>query len=253
MHDNNMHRHVFICGLHRSGTSLLHSLLRNHPDISGFANTGAREDEGQHLQSIYPTGRAFGGPGKFCFDAAAQLTETSPLINDTNSKKLFSEWSKFWDLGKPVLLEKSPPNIIRSRFLQAIFPNSRFIFIVRHPIAVSLATQKWSHTSLPELLQHWKKAHEIMENDLPYLTHKLVIRYEDLAKASDAVMEKIYYFLDLPAIATTERIDANVNDAYLKSWEEYVGMNPQTLEAAPSNTYIFDKFGYALDKPYTKQ
>ena len=52
---------VFICGLHKSGTSLLFRILRDHPDMSGFTNTGVPKDEGQHLQSVYPPAWRFGG------------------------------------------------------------------------------------------------------------------------------------------------------------------------------------------------
>lgn len=54
------HPFAILGGLHRSGTTLLFRMLREHPEISGFANNpdanewlGA-EDEGQYLQSVYP-------------------------------------------------------------------------------------------------------------------------------------------------------------------------------------------------------
>ena len=75
---------VFVGGLHRSGTSLLHRCLAEHPDASGFRGTGVPEDEGQHLQSVYRPARAHGGPGRFGFDPGAHLTEESPLVSDEN-------------------------------------------------------------------------------------------------------------------------------------------------------------------------
>ena len=45
---------VFVGGLHRSGTSLVHRCLASHPAVSGFSDTGVPEDEGQHLQTVYP-------------------------------------------------------------------------------------------------------------------------------------------------------------------------------------------------------
>ena len=39
-------------------------------------------------------------------------------------------------MSEPVLVEKSPPNLVRTRFLQALFPDARQIVVTRHPIAV---------------------------------------------------------------------------------------------------------------------
>src|SRR5204863_5837347 len=110
------------------------------PCISGFADTGAPEDEGQFLQKVYPPGAAMGGPALFGFHPHAHLTEGSPLATPANGKRLFRAWKKFWDLGQPVLLEKSPPNLLRTRFLQALFPESSFVVLIRDPVAVSFAT-----------------------------------------------------------------------------------------------------------------
>jgi len=55
------HRLVFVGGLHRSGTTPLTRCLAAHSQISGFEGTGVEEDEGQHLQTVYPPARAHGG------------------------------------------------------------------------------------------------------------------------------------------------------------------------------------------------
>src|SRR5215472_9779809 len=146
------HHFVFCCGLHRSGTTLLFRMLREHPKVSGFANNKdanewlALEDEGQFLQSVYPPGIVYGGPGRFAFYSEAHLTEESGLLTPENKAKLAGEWFPYWDLSREYLLEKSPPNLVMSRFLQSAFPNSWFVVIERHPVAVALATEKWSQT-----------------------------------------------------------------------------------------------------------
>ena len=61
------HRFVFLAGLHRSGTTLLARLLAAHPEVSGFSGTGVPADEGQHLQTVYPAAKVYGGPGRFGF------------------------------------------------------------------------------------------------------------------------------------------------------------------------------------------
>src|SRR5262245_11147255 len=95
-------RHAFVCGLHRSGTSLLTQCLASHPGVSGFRNTGAIEDEGQYLQSVFPVETEFGGVGRFGFDARAHMTEESSLNNAKSAAILKSEWSRHWDTTKPV-------------------------------------------------------------------------------------------------------------------------------------------------------
>ena len=170
-------RYLFIGGLHRSGTSLLRRALQSHSRIGAFRNTPAPEDEGQHLQTIFPTAAVYGGPGRFCFARDACLTETSSFVTPENREKLLREWGRYWDKDKTVLMEKSPPNLIRIvRFLQAMFPDSLFLMIIRHPLAGSYATQKWSNTDILELVEHWIIAHQRMLEDLPFVRQWRLIR-----------------------------------------------------------------------------
>ncbi len=45
-------------------------------------------------------------------------------------------------------------------FLQAMFPESRFVVLTRHPIAVAIATSKWTRSSLPRMIEHWPRYYE---------------------------------------------------------------------------------------------
>lgn len=233
------HRFVFVAGLHRSGTTLVFRLLRDHPQISGFrfADAAEREHEGQHLQSVYPSGTQNGGPGYFAFQESAHLTEDSSLVGPENSARLFEEWAQHWDLSKPYLLEKSPPNLVMTRFLQELFPNSYFVIVVRHPIVVTLATLKWMgwpryvleydlqpgekgvysirraetldyeqfmenrrlfmESMIYTLLDHWRVAHELFFSDRKHLERVTVIRYEDLVSDPESSLARLTEFLQL--------------------------------------------------------
>jgi len=242
-------RFVFLGGLHRSGTSLLHRRLRAHPDTSGFANTGVPEDEGQLLQSVFPRARHFGGPGRFAFAPEARLTESSPLVSPANRDQLLRQWGAYYDLTKPVLLEKSPPNLIRARFFQALLPNSRFVFIVRHPIAVAYATQKWTRTTFAELLLHWCLAHRLMLGDLRQVDHALVLRYEDVVDGPERWLDAAFRLADLTPICTSERIE-NYNPRYFALFEQQRaawGDGEAALEDLVAPTMA--DFGYRLDPP----
>ena len=214
------HKFIFICGLHRSGTSLLYQILKEQKNISGLENTNEIEDEGQFVQSIYKPAYKFGGVGRFGFNKDAELNEKSKLINEKNRNKLYDEWSKYWDTNKEFLLEKSPPNIIRTRFLQAMFPNSYFINITRHPIATSLATKKWSKTSLDSLINHWITCHKKLNHDKIKISRIINIKYEDLIKNTDNVLQLISNFLGTEINSPKTQIRKGINIKYFNIWEK---------------------------------
>ncbi len=238
---------LFLAGLHRSGTTPLFQILRDHPDISGFRDTGASKDEGQHLQSVIPSGKIYGGPGRFGFSPEAHLTETSPLASLQDARKLFTQWSRHWDLDRSYLLEKTPPSLIRTRFLQALFPQSHFIVLLRHPIAVSLATRKWAKgSSLEQLLEHWLHCHQIFEEDKKSLQYLLVVRYEDLIQEPTAKLKEVYQFLGLEA-RTSSLLDPGGNDGYFEEWGNIAQADPKLVERLLDRFESrLQPFGYSL-------
>lgn len=250
------HRYIFVCGLHRSGTSVLFRSLRDHPEVSGFQGTVSPEDEGMHLQTVFPPSGRYGGAGAFGFQPEAHLTELSPLVSEENRRKLFSEWSRYWDLSKEYLLEKSPPNIIRTRFLQAMFPNSYFIVMLRHPLAVSYATQKWyrkykiNWRGFPRIFEHWLVCHEIFRADQKRLKNSLVVKYEEFVAEPHKWVNDMYHFLGLSDFSMSQEILSNVNKRYFKIWNRKLS----GLLSGPMNRAIIRQyeervrcFGYSLD------
>lgn len=246
------HEFIFVSGLHRSGTSLLHEILRAHPDISGFENSPADyEDEGQFLQSIYPIGAVFGGPGKFAFDPGSYMTEHHELATTANAETIFREWSTYWDLNRRYLIEKSPPNIVRTRFLQALFPKSRFITVLRHPVPVSYATIKWSKSSIPQLIDHWLVAHERYLADMSKLGNVLTLRYEQFVLYPQAVLDEIYTFLDLDKIPLQQQVSREINAKYFRQWSKDRRrlFKPVMRQITPEIEQRVVNLGYSLENP----
>ncbi len=251
----NDHKFIFICGLHRSGTSILYRSLRDHPQISGFENTRSPEDEGMHLQSVYHPSGYYGGAGKFGFNPLAHLTEDSMLVSDANRQKLFSQWRGYWNLNKPFLLEKSPPNLIRTRFFQAMFPQSYFIIVMRHPLAVTYATRAWyKHFKIywrrfSRILDHWLVCHDLFMQDRKFLKNAIQIKYETFVSQPDASLAKIFEKLELEKHTIHQQIRPHVNKKYFSMWEkDRVGIFSKfsTDRLIAKYEKRFNSYGYSL-------
>lgn len=67
------------------------------------------------------------------------MTERDATVTVENRQQLFRDWARYWDLSQPVLVEKSPPHLIMSRYLQALFGTDRSYFpiILRHPLGAA--------------------------------------------------------------------------------------------------------------------
>jgi Sulfotransferase family len=236
---------VFLCGLHRSGTSLLHRILRGVEEVTSFAHTGVPEDEGQHLQTVIASARELGGPGLFAFDDRAHLTERDTEALGEGAGLLKREWGAYLDLSRPFAIEKSPPNIIRSRFFQALFPNSAFVFLTRHPIPVALATAaKWG-VEPARAFEHWGRAHEIMLEDLPHLKRVFRITYEDLAADPRACLEPLVAGLGLGDGLALEPV-ADASAGYFEQWRRLDPSNRDAVVATMTGRYgdVVDRLGY---------
>ena len=243
-------RLLFLCGLHRSGTTLLARLLQEHPAITGLSGTGAPMDEGQHIQSVYPSGSEFGGPGKFGFDVDSHMDETSDLATREAACRILRGWAPYWETGADYCLEKSPTNLVRTRFLQALFPNATFITIMRNPIVVAYATQKWSRTSISSLIEHWLLCHERFLEDKDRLYRSFQIRYEDLVADQPAVLSQIFSFLGLPEVSIAPMTKYGLNENYLKKWRRSCALplmgwaNRRTIRRFQTRV---ERFGYTLE------
>ncbi|XOF35088.1 MAG: sulfotransferase family protein [Candidatus Electrothrix sp. YB6] len=214
-------RHVFIGGLHRSGTTLLANLLANHPEATGLVDTGVSKDEGQHLQCIYLPDNELGGVGYFGFHPAAYLDETSSLVSNSSRAALLEAWTPYWaSSGRAFLVEKSPGNMLRTRFLQALFPEALFVIVRRHPVAVALACNKWVGLRLSTHLLHWINCYRVWEKDRAHINHAIDVRYEDLVDNLRGTLNAIFDAMGTAGGLGTDRIPnlSNLNEPYFTSY-----------------------------------
>ncbi len=258
-HVRDPQRLVFVAGLHRSGTTPLTRAITQHPQISGLTNTQVLEDEGQHLQSVYPAARTYGGPGRFARDQRAHLTETSPLNTPSAAAQLWQAWEPYWQLDRQFLVEKSPPNLLMGRFLQGLFPGSAYVVVLRHPVVVALSTHKWrrllsrnwqNHTTINSMIEHWLLAHETFIRDLPQLSRVQILRYEDLITQPERELAKVQQLLGLSAPIPSASIKGH-SGQYEQRWQDMATGKP--WERRRRNSVIeqfaepLARFGYDVE------
>jgi hypothetical protein len=107
--------------------------------------------------------------------------------------------------GKPTIVVKTPSNVLIWQRIAACWPDSRFIFLLRHPAASVVSLQaSWSpawhsnesgslEESVSKGLRYMGQLEEA-RNALPGLT----VRYEDLTAHPEAAGRQLCGFLGLP-------------------------------------------------------
>ena len=73
--DENNYKYVFVCGLPRSGTSILGRNVARMRDCTAFQDTGVYEDDGRFLQDVYPSEVQFGKDAKLIAQSAITCSE----------------------------------------------------------------------------------------------------------------------------------------------------------------------------------
>jgi hypothetical protein len=100
-------------------------------------------------------------------------------------------------IERPIILEKSPTNAGRTRWLQNYFKNAHFVGIIRNGYAVSEGIRRKSGHPLKIAARQWVQSNEIMLRDFNNLNSRILISYEELTENPESTLAKILEFLDL--------------------------------------------------------
>lgn len=106
--------------------------------------------------------------------------------------------------GKPRYGDKSPGYVTRMNLLLRLFPEARFVHIVRDPRAVALSLvempEEWGTRTVPEGAARWRhrvgRGHREGMELGPERYHE--VRYEDLVADPEAALRAVTEFLMLP-------------------------------------------------------
>jgi glycosyltransferase involved in cell wall biosynthesis len=185
--------YTFIVGCARSGTSILGELIASNPNVKYIF-------EASNIWEL-------GGMGENESHRLTAQHATKPV------KRQIREWFEKQAGDAGILVEKSPRNSLRVPYVKEIFPEAKFISIVRdgRDVACSMVPgcggSEWNHLKPPSWQEYfknysgaircahvWKQVLEITLEDLPKVPH-LQIRYEDLLASPQSIAKAIFDFM----------------------------------------------------------
>ena len=193
-------RKIFIGGLPRSGTTMVQNILDSHPSIYGgpeFDRIPNIIDLRNKLLISFESGRISNYTSKQNIDLSiSQLIEN--LFNGIDTQKKYS-----------YISEKTPWNILFFDELVTIFPDAKFIMVLRNPLNVFNSMKnvakraKEKDVIPPDFTTNYKIAvaymetvYKIMQRLLSkYPNNFYLIRYEDLLINLDAQTKNICEFI----------------------------------------------------------
>jgi len=213
--------YVFVVGCPRSGTTLLQRMLDAHPMLAVANDTHfipqavdkvRTGDENQLTPERIEFVRSYKrfsrlGIDGDAVDRAAGTAKTYPEFVSA----LYSEMAQVH--GKPLAGEKTPDYVRRIPLLHRLFPDARFVHIIRDGRDVALSALQWAHDQKgPGRFELWKEqplavcalwwawqvgsGHD--EGVRIGSRHYLEVRYEDLTAEPEQQLQRISDFLELP-------------------------------------------------------
>jgi len=245
---------IFIGGLPRSGTTLVSKVVATHPLITGLTRSPTPHNEGQYLQNVYPRAHGMGvevlrarsGPfgrglasgigrgqnSHWAYHESAHLTELDvPRFPDARNR-LLHQWRPYFEKpNAPILVEKSPPNLMKMRWLQEVFPGSTFVTVSRHPIMQALAVMKWGTRrnrvglGLSQIVHHWFTAMDRYRDDSHHLNQTMIIRFEDFMASPASSLDALSQQLAIDSSAFAVDLMRVQDDPYLPYWRYFAGID----------------------------
>jgi hypothetical protein len=197
--EDNYEGWVFLCGINNSGTSLMQKLLSKHKSISTLGNV-----EGQAMTVALPKPKNVGV--ERLWTQEIEKFRWKGRMNEEKALRVKYDWLECIDGQGKLIFEKSPPNTVRSLWLQENFKKPRFIVTSRHPYAVCEGIVRRENASISAAAEHYKNVHNTLIGDMKNLNNCFFYKYEKLCDNPRVVLDKISNFLCIEKEKKRDRI-----------------------------------------------
>jgi len=236
-------RWLFVLGCTNSGTTLLSYLLSLHPQIDPLGYIGCEGQWSWHM--ITPKGVVEG----------RLFTENLDKFRNpqVNVRLVKAEWlNKRRGWNGLYVLEKSPPDSVRSLWLQEHFSPAWFIGIIRNGYAVAEGIRRKANVPVARSGRHWNKTVKIMLEDSEHLERFTLIRYEELTTRPLDVLRELEHWLGLQTFGDYQTITKGAIDMKIGHLppSKIVNKNPLSFTnlSNEDTTDIYREAGEMLEK-----
>ncbi|MEM9255588.1 MAG: sulfotransferase [Pseudomonadota bacterium] len=170
-----MSTYLFVLCPPYCGSTLLWKLLSTSEKVSSLPQEGQFLDELKHVTRVKQ------------WDISHSLPW--PHIK--------AVWETYWDMDKPILLEKSPPNLVRAPAIQEHFQPSRFVIMVRDPYAHAEGLMRRNGWKLQRAARFVLTCLRYQWRNREQLTSALALTYEDLVTDPISACRRVAEFMPI--------------------------------------------------------
>lgn len=174
---------VFLLGVPRSGTTLLATMLSQHPQILSPPEPWLM----LALEAIGKTPDDHPADAQLIGEAVLKLADSDAKLNAARAYALSLYNGLLDKAGRSVLVDKTPRYYLILPFLNQLFPNARYLWLHRNPLDVAASFKTTWKVDLPADLRASAANRGCM--DLVLGARMLA----DFADANPAIVKKIAY------------------------------------------------------------
>ena len=250
---------IFILGCPRSGTTMLASLLNNtdygrpvethfitkyYKKLESYGDLSNKENLFRLLRDILSERPVMQWKIKIDFDKFYdELEEFSYryVVHELCMKMALKKGYKMWG-------DKTPCYLVDIDIIYELFPESKYIHIVRdgRDVALSLLERDWGPRNILSCAELWKSynAPSSLIDELKNQKQLYFVRYEDMLDNADKILPEVYEFLEEEYDRKDlDKLIGKIKKGNYNKWNKKMNARQiKVFESVAANT--LKRFGY---------
>lgn len=203
---------IFIISLPRSGSTLLQTLMASHPDIATAPETwlllpiASIDPDDRYKVRVY-SNYSWRHTRVAISDFVKLLPGEREYFINAIREFVLKLYASAASGDSEFFLDKTPRYYLIIDFLAEVFPDAKFIILLRHPLDVlSSIITTWGGDRLH--ITHWAVdlfggPFYLKEGYEKYASRSLIVKYEELVAEPDRVIKEVDAFLGLEHVDRT--------------------------------------------------